>query len=120
MRHLLLLMLVALAGCKDSGRVVSGTFTVDGKPKSGVQVFLTNDLGDFSTCGDARPVSTTNAAGEFSARASKFPIRPCFLVDGVTYSTFVIIDDHTQDPIHLSCKLPLVMTGHFEDGNICY
>lgn len=120
MKHLLLLTTLLVTGCGDSGREVSGTFQVNEKPKAGVKVFLSSDLDDFSTCGKARLAATTDEAGKFNARASNFPIRPCFIVDGVTYSTFFIVDDHTKEPIQLSCRLPLVVTGHFEDGHICY
>ena len=120
MKYFLLLSSVLIAGCQGSGRDVSGTFTVDGEPMAGVQVYLPTDVGDFTTCGNAPLAATTNNAGEFHARASKFPVRPCFIVNGVTYSTFFIVDDGTKEPIHLSCNLPLVVTGHFEDGQICH
>ena len=120
MKHLLLLVLVAITACQGNGRVVRGIFTVDGIPRPGVQVYLPSDVHDFTTCSSARLSATTNNAGEFNTRATGFPIRPCFVVDGVTFSTFSIVDDGTRKPIELKCELPLVVTGHFEDGHICY
>ena len=120
MKYLPLLFCLMIAGCQDSGRIVEGTFTVDGRPKSGVEVRLPYDLEDFSNCSGAPVAAVTDESGRFRATARELPIRPCFTVDGKIYSTFFIVDDGTSDPISLRCKLPLVVTGHFEDGHVCY
>jgi hypothetical protein len=109
-----------IAGCQQSGRLVEGTFVVNGRPKAGVEVRLPDDLKDFSSCGQAPLAAVTNQTGQFKAIARRFPIRPCFNVDGKIYSTMFIVDDGTQEPIKLRCSLPLGTTGHFEDGQICY
>ena len=119
MKILLPLLLMTIVGCHQGDRIISGTFTVDGKREAGVQVYLPSDVEDFSRCGDSPLVTTTNEAGEFRALISRFPVRPCFVADGVMYSTFAVLDDGTDDEIHISCELPLLVTGHFEDGSIC-
>lgn len=120
MKHLLLLIVLITTGCQENGRVVDGVFSVDGQPRGGVKVYLHGELTGPSSCGGAPLSAITNDAGEFSAVVHKFPITPCFIFDGTAYSTFLIVDDGTQDQIHLDCRLPLVVTGHFEDGHICY
>ena len=115
-----LLIFLMIVGCSDHGRVVEGTFVVNGKPKSGVEVRLPNNLEDFSNCGGAPLLAVTDRSGNFKASTTKFPIRPCFTVDGKIYSDFFVVDDRKQDPIKLRCELPLVVTGHFEDGHVCY
>jgi hypothetical protein len=62
----------------------------------------------------------TDQYGKFTARATEYPIRPCFTVDGKIYSDFFIVNDHKEDPIKLRCNLPLGTSGHFEDGHVCY
>ncbi len=49
----------------------------------------------------------------------QFPVRPCFVVDGVTYSTFAIVDDRSGSPIFLSCALPLTDTNDYDGGHAC-
>jgi len=120
MRLLYLLLCFMMAGCHEPGRVVEGTFTVDGKPKSGVEVRLPNNLEDFSNCGGAPLAAVTDQTGKFTASTSAFPIRPCFSVDGKIYSDFFVVDDGKNNPIELRCELPLVVTEHFEDGHVCY
>ena len=120
MKHLLLLTTLMTAGCQDSGRAVEGVFTVDGQPKAGVEVYLHGDLEGSASCGNTPPSAITDEDGKFSAIAYRFPIAPCFVTDGAAYSTFLVVSDGTKEPIQLVCKLPLVVTGHFEDGHICY
>src|SRR3546814_3450662 len=120
MKLLSVLICLVLTGCHEPGRVVEGTFVVDGKPKSGVEVRLPNNLEDFSNCGSAPLAAVTDRSGKFTASTAKFPIRPCFTVDGKIYSDFIVVDDGQQDPIILRCELPLTVTGHFEDGHVCY
>jgi hypothetical protein len=120
MKILSLFICLMISGCHEPGRVVTGTFAVDGKPKSGVEVRLPSNLEDFSNCGDAPLSTVTDQSGKFITSTTKFPIRPCFTVDGKIYSDFIVVDDGKQDPITLRCKLPLTVTGHFEDGHVCY
>jgi hypothetical protein len=115
-----LILCFAFAGCYQPVRVVEGTFMVDGRPKSGVEVRLPNNLEDFSSCGGAPLSAVTDQSGKFTTSTTEFPIRPCFTVDGKIYSDFFIVDDGKKDPIKMRCKLPLVVTGHFEDGQVCY
>ncbi|HEY5781504.1 MAG TPA: hypothetical protein VIT66_06520 [Lysobacter sp.] len=120
MKLLPLFLCLLITGCHEPGRVVVGTFLVDGEPKSGVEVRLPNNLEDFSDCGGAQLSAVTDQSGKFTASTTKFPIRPCFTVDGKIYSDFFVVDDGKQDPIKLRCELPLVVTGHFEDGHVCH
>ena len=120
MKLLSVLICFVLTGCHEPGRVVEGEFVVNGKPKSGVEVRLPSNLEDFSNCGGAPLVAVTDRSGKFTTSTTKFPIRPCFTVDGKIYSDFFVVDDGKQDPITLRCELPLAVTGHFEDGHVCY
>jgi hypothetical protein len=119
MKRLVVLVVLTCSGCVSAGREVIGTFTVDGVPRAGVLVYFPTNLDDFSDCGNARPAATTNAAGQFMTHVRSFPVRPCFHVDGKTYSTFFTVDNGAREPIRLTCELPLVTTGHPEDGHIC-
>ena len=109
-----------VSGCQPAGRSVEGVFTVNGEPRAGVEVRLSSNLEDFSNCGKAPLAAVTDQAGEFKAIVRKLPIRPCFDVDGKTYSTMFVVDDGETSPIKLKCRLPLETTGHFEDSQICY
>jgi hypothetical protein len=120
MRLLLVLIFLMTAGCQESGRVVEGTFSVNGSPKPGVEIRLPNNLDDFSNCAGAPVSATTDQSGKFTTATHTFPVRPCFTVDGKTYSDAFIVDDGAQEPIKLRCSLPIVVTGHFEDGHLCY
>ena len=115
-----LLLCLTIAGCQETARLVEGTFIVDGMPRSGVEVRMPNDIEDFSNCGGAPLAAVTDQSGKFTTSTTKFPIRPCFTVDGKTYSDFFVVDDGKQEPIKLRCRLPLVVTAHFEDGHVCY
>ena len=121
MKLLSLFFCLIVVGCsQEPRRLVEGTFVVDGKPKAGVEVRLPNNLEDFSDCDGAPLTAVTDQSGRFTTSTAKFPIRPCFTVDGKIYSDFIVVDDRTSDPIILRCELPLTMTGHFEDGHLCY
>ena len=120
MKLLPVLICFVLIGCHKPGRVVEGTFVVDGKPKSGVEVRLPNNLDNFSDCGGAPLAAVTDRSGKFATSTTKFPIRPCFTVDGKFYSDFLVVDDGKQNPITLGCELPLTATGHFEDSHVCH
>src|SRR3546814_19000000 len=63
MKLLSVLICLVLTGCHEPGRVVEGTFVVDGKPKSGVEVRLPNNLEDFSNCGSAPLAAVTDRSG---------------------------------------------------------
>jgi hypothetical protein len=119
MKVILLLTCLVLLGCHAPSRVIEGTFVVNGEAKSGIEVRLPGNLDDFSNCNGAPVSAVTDQLGRFKASVTKFPVRPCFTVDGKIYSDSFILDDRTQKPITLSCKLPLTVTGHFEDGHVC-
>src|SRR3546814_10430984 len=71
MKLLSVLICLVLTGCHEPGRVVEGTFVVDGKPKSGVEVRLPNNLEDFSNCGSAPLAAVTDRSGKFTARSEE-------------------------------------------------
>ncbi|MCF7750459.1 hypothetical protein KQ945_06855 [Bacillus subtilis subsp. subtilis] len=116
---LLVAVCLPCVACHPQGRIVEGTFTVNGKARAGVEVHLAGGVDD-AACGNGRPAAVTDAAGRFRGIARDYPIIPCFTVDGRNYSTFLIVDDHKQTPIRLTCGLPLNITAHFEDGHICW
>ncbi|MDR6841507.1 hypothetical protein [Pseudoxanthomonas sacheonensis] len=120
MRYLLLIFAVAITGCNKPGRVVEGLFTVDGKPTPGVEVRLPNNIDDYSDCGGAPLAAVTDQSGKFRASIDKYPIRPCFTVNGKIYSDFMIVDDKKQDAIQLRCRIPNDPKGHFEDAQVCF
>src|SRR3546814_15734075 len=117
MKLLSVLICLVLTGCHEPGRVVEGTFVVDGKPKSGVEVRLPNNLEDFSNCGRAPLAAVTDRSGKFTVSTAKFPIRHCFTVDGKFYSNFIVVYDGKQDPIMPICALSLKITGNFAHAN---
>jgi len=113
------LLALTMVGCSQPGRMVEGTFFVHGKPKPGVEVRLSHDLSNYSRCDDG-PSAVTDRSGRFKVSTAKFPIRPCFIVDGVVHSDSMIVDDGKKAAIRFRCALPLNITGHFEDGHLCY
>ena len=119
MKILFPLLLLAMTGCQNPRRLVEGTFVINGEPKSGVEVRLPSDIDDFSKCGNAPVVAVTDKLGKFTASAARYPIRPCFTVDGKVYSDFFIVDDGKEDPIALNCRLPILYPTDFEGGHVC-
>jgi len=120
MKLIAALLALTAAGCHPADQVVEGTFVVDGTPRSGIEVRLPTDVNDLADCGKAPLAAITNQTGEFKVVARAFPIRPCFKVNGKIYSDMLIVDDGKRDVIRLRCSLPLRVTGHFEDGHVCY
>jgi len=92
-----LLTFLVLLGCHSPSRVIEGTFVVNGEPKSGVEVRLSSNLEEFSNCNGAPVSAVTDQFGMFRASIAKFPVRPCFTVDGKTYSDSFILDDRTRE-----------------------
>lgn len=119
----LILLCVAIAGCAPSSqRLMEGSFTVEGAPRAGVQVWISTHLDARDCRDDGELVAVTDAAGSFKVVVPDKAFRPCFVVDGRSYATFIMLraspGDRPEKP--LRCGLPLVHTGHFEDGQICY
>jgi hypothetical protein len=113
------LLALMMVGCSEPGRMVEGTFFVHGKPKPGVEVRLSHDLSDYSRCDDG-PSAVTDRSGRFAVSTAEFPMRPCFIVDGVVHSDSMIVDNGNKAALRFRCALPLNVTGHFEDGHLCY
>ncbi|GEM_PF-4964676 len=120
---LLCALCAAIVGCAPSPQsMMEGTFTVEGVPRAGVQVWISTDL-DARDCRQGSELAAvTNAAGAFQLAAPDRVFRPCFVVDGRSYATFLVLRDRGEDRRKhpLRCGLPVVYTGHFEDGQICY
>lgn len=116
-----LLLLIPLASCAgdSDGRKISGRINLNGEPLSGVSVYTSKNLDDFSKC-DGRVLTSTNNQGRFEVSNIALPVRPCFLINKIQYSDLVIMDDGSEDEIKLYCIFPAVVTGHFEDQGACF
>jgi hypothetical protein len=95
--------------CGRDATQVRGSFTVNDQPKSGVLVYFVEDFENFGTCGNGPVAAVTDSSGKFRTEIVRFPVRPCFVIDGVVHSS-IILTESREPGLVFRCELPFDKT----------
>ena len=121
MKLLLLALLLFLCSCHRHQGLLEGEIKNEGQLVAGAKLRLMYPPPyEQENCHNLPVLAVTDGSGKFSARIKKFPVIPCIEVNGRIYADAMILDDHRNKTIELRCTLPVVVTGHFEDGHLCH